>query len=139
VRVLALAPYPYEGASTRFRLGQFVPALAAQGIDVKVRPFIDGPTFRVLYQPSARGRAALGLLRGAAGRLVDLVRARDADVVLVLREAVIVGPPVVEVLATAIGRCPLVLDLDDATWVPYRSPTHGAGARPSSRRARRSR
>jgi hypothetical protein len=34
VRVLALAPYPYEAASTRFRLGQLVPALAAQGGDV---------------------------------------------------------------------------------------------------------
>jgi glycosyltransferase involved in cell wall biosynthesis len=123
--VLALTPYPIESANTRFRLAQFVPALASHRIDVTYRPFVDPRTFRRLYDRKTRGLTALGLLAGAARRVGDIARARRADVMLVLREAVIGGPPVVEALAAAIGRIPLVLDLDDPTWVGYRSPTHG--------------
>lgn len=35
------------------------------------------------------------------------------------------GPPVVEYLSTRLGGRPLVLDLDDATYVAYTSPTYG--------------
>jgi glycosyltransferase involved in cell wall biosynthesis len=125
LKVLALTPYPVESAGTRFRLVQLLPTLAAGGIDVAVRPFVDTATFRALYDRSARGRATLGLLTGLCRRAADVALARKAQVVLVLREAVIGGPPVIERLATQVGRCPLVLDLDDPTWVHYRSPTHG--------------
>jgi glycosyltransferase involved in cell wall biosynthesis len=37
----------------------------------------------------------------------------------------ILGPPLTEWLMTRIGNCPMVLDLDDATYVSYRSPTYG--------------
>jgi glycosyltransferase involved in cell wall biosynthesis len=37
----------------------------------------------------------------------------------------IFGPPVVEWLSTKLGGVPVVLDLDDATYVPYDSPTYG--------------
>lgn len=123
--VLALTPYPVESAGTRFRLVQLLPALAAGGIDVVVRPFVDTATFRALYDRRARRRAALGLLMGLCRRAGDVALARKAQVVLVLREAVIGGPPVIERLATQVGRCPLVLDLDDPTWVNYSSPSHG--------------
>jgi glycosyltransferase involved in cell wall biosynthesis len=125
LRVLALTPFPADAANTRTRLLQFLPALAATGIDVTVRPFVDAATFRLLSGTGARGRTALGLARGAARRVGDLVRAGRADRVLVVREAMLAGPPVIELLATHIGRCPLVLDLDDPCWVPYESPSFG--------------
>src|SRR5436853_332489 len=34
-------------------------------------------------------------------------------------------PPVIEWFASAVLRRPLVLDLDDATWIPYASPVYG--------------
>jgi glycosyltransferase involved in cell wall biosynthesis len=53
------------------------------------------------------------------------LRARQADVVLVQREAMMFGPPVIEWLATHLGGRPMVLDLDDATYISYTSPTYG--------------
>ncbi len=78
---------------------------------------------------TATSRTLAGLVNGSIKRLTDLFRAGRADVILVLREAVIAGPPLVELLAPAIGRCPLVLDLDDPTWIGYDSPTYGPLAR----------
>lgn len=125
IRVLALAAYPVEAAATRYRLSQYVGPLAARGVDVDIRPFVDSRLFKILYQPGRAPRVALGLLLAALRRVGDAVSARRADVILVQREAMMFGPPVVEWLAMHVGRCPLLLDLDDAVHIRYVSPTHG--------------
>ncbi len=129
LRVLALTAFPVESACTRFRLVQLLPRLSETGIRVSVRPFLDSATWGTLYDRQAVGKTSVGLLKGGAKRIGDLGRSRRADVVLVLREAMIVGPPLIEVLAPILGRCPLVLDLDDPTWLGYDSPTYGRFAR----------
>ena len=125
MKVLALASYPVEAAATRYRLDQFVGPLAERGITLTIRPFIDSKLFAQLYQRDAIPRTAFSLVWSALLRLKDALAAREADVVLVQREAMLFGPPVIEWLAKTAGRCPLVLDLDDATYVPYTSPTYG--------------
>lgn len=125
MKVLALASYPIEAAATRYRLAQFVAPLAERGITLTVHPFLDSQLFASLYRRTEMPRTALGLLRSALRRFSDAWRAREADVLLVQREAMMFGPPLIEWLATRAGRCPMVLDLDDATYVPYVSPTYG--------------
>jgi glycosyltransferase involved in cell wall biosynthesis len=125
MNVLALASYPVEAAATRYRLEQFVRPLAERGIKLSVRPFIDSRLFASLYDRKELPRTMLGLARALFGRFGDIAAARGADVVLVQREAMIFGPPLVEWLAARLGRCPMVLDLDDATYIPYISPTYG--------------
>jgi glycosyltransferase involved in cell wall biosynthesis len=125
MRVLALASYPVEAASTRYRLEQFITPLAERGIKLTVRPFLDSRLFASLYKREQLPRMALGLLRSALRRLGDVVEARGTDVLLVQREAMMFGPPLIEWLSTRAGRCPMVLDLDDATYVSYTSPTYG--------------
>jgi glycosyltransferase involved in cell wall biosynthesis len=125
IRVLALASYPVEAASSRYRIVQFIEPLAARGIDVTFSPFLNASLFDALYKPvkivwRLPVIAARTLLRFGA-----LLRARRADVVFVQREAILFGPPVVEWLITRLLRRPLVLDLDDATWIPYPSPVYG--------------
>jgi glycosyltransferase involved in cell wall biosynthesis len=125
MKVLALASYPVEAAATRYRLEQFVTPLAERGITLTVRPFLDSRLFASLYRREEMPRTALGLARSALRRMGDVFEARGADVLLVQREAMMFGPPLFEWLATRALRCPMVLDLDDATYVSYTSPTYG--------------
>jgi len=126
MRVLALASYPLEAAATRFRLWQFVEPLAARGITLTIRPFLDSEQFKALYRQKSWPRTALGLIASSLRRLADLADARKADVILVQREAMMFGPPVIEWLCARAIKRPMVLDLDDATYVSYTSPTYGS-------------
>jgi glycosyltransferase involved in cell wall biosynthesis len=119
LRVLALASYPIEAASSRFRIAQFIRPLAERGIDVTFSPFLDASLFAALYEPKMLLRRLPHLVLRALTRIRDAFR--PADVVFVQREAMLFGPPIVERLV----RRPMVLDLDDATWIAYRSPVYG--------------
>lgn len=125
MRVLALASYPVEAAATRYRLQQFVAPLRERDIELTVRPFMDSRLFASFYRRSELPRTMLGLFRSSLRRLGDLMEARASDVLLVQREAMMFGPPLIEWLAMRVGRCPMVLDLDDATYVSYTSLTYG--------------
>lgn len=125
VRVLALASYPIESASSRYRITQFIEPLARRGIDVTFSPFLDAALFADLYTPGRLLRHAPRLLLATLRRLGAIVRAARADVVLVQREAMLFGPPLIEWMAARVLRRPMILDLDDATWLPFPSPVYG--------------
>jgi glycosyltransferase involved in cell wall biosynthesis len=125
IRVLALASYPIEAASSRYRIVQFVEPLSARGIDVMFSPFLDRALFAALYEPGKLLRRLPRVVFRTVRRLGDLIAAARADVIFVQREAMLFGPPIIEWLASAVFRRPLVLDLDDATWIPYASPVYG--------------
>jgi glycosyltransferase involved in cell wall biosynthesis len=125
MKVLALASYPIEAASTRYRVAQFVKPLAEKGITLSVYPFLDSRLHASLYKRAEWPRTTVGLMRSALRRVGQLAEARQADVLFVQREAMIFGPPLVEWLGARVCQRPMVLDLDDATYVPYTSPTYG--------------
>ena len=125
MKVLGLASYPVEAAATRYRLEQFIAPLAERDISLTIHPFLDRKLFAQLYRRGALPRTAIGLFKSALLRLVDVVRASGADVVMVQREAMILGPPLIEWLIARVLKRPMVLDLDDATYVSYTSPTYG--------------
>lgn len=126
MKVLALASYPVDAAATRFRLQQFVGPLADRDIALTIHPFLDSDLFRHLYRRESLPRTAVGLVKSAFLRLADVISARQADVILIQREAMMFGPPVIEWLTTRAMKRPMVLDLDDATYVSYTSPTYGS-------------
>jgi len=136
VRVLALASYPIESAATRFRIDQLRPALAQQGIDVELSPFLDAPAYCALYDRRRIAATVAGASRGLARRVRDVCSVRRYDAILVQREAMLAGPAVCEALITGAAHIPMVLDLDDATWVGYDSPTYGRVARWAKRPAK---
>ena len=125
MKVLALASYPTEAACTRYRVEQFIAPLAERGINMTMRPFMDSALFDSLYRNRSWPRTTAGLSKSALLRLRDVLGATNADVIFVQREAMLFGPPVIEWLVNRVGRRPMVLDLDDATYVPYTSPTYG--------------
>jgi glycosyltransferase involved in cell wall biosynthesis len=125
MKVLALCSYPVEAASTRYRVTQFIKPLSERGINLTVSPFLDSELQASLYNREAWPRTAFGLMRSAMRRVGEIGGAHQADVLFVQREAMIFGPPVIEWLAARVLKRPMVLDLDDATYVSYTSPTYG--------------
>jgi glycosyltransferase involved in cell wall biosynthesis len=125
MHVLILCSYPKEAAATRFRVGQFVGPLRGRGIEVTVSPFLDGGQFARMYESGGKVRRAAGLVPPFFRRLGEVLSSRQYDLLFVQREAMFFGPAVFEWLTQTVGRIPMVLDLDDATYVPYTSPSYG--------------
>lgn len=125
MRVLFLCSYPQEAAATRFRVGQFVEPLSERDIEMTVSPFLDGGQFARMYESGGKVRKAAGLVPPFFRRLGEVVSSRRYDLLFVQREAMFFGPAVFEWLMQTIGQLPMVLDLDDATYVPYLSPSYG--------------
>lgn len=126
MKVLGLASYPNEAAATRFRLTQFVEPLAKLGIEVTVSPFLDSRSFKGFYSSGAGTlRKAAMMLPSIFKRIREIFTVRRYDLIFVQREAMLFGPAIFERLFKAIAGRPLVLDLDDATYVSYVSPSFG--------------
>lgn len=125
MKVLGVCTYPIEAAATRYRLCQFVEPLARKGIDLNVQPFMDSETFKRIYKSGSKLAKAQGLMSSVLKRFGQIFESKNYDLVFVQREAMIFGPAIFEMLVRKIGKCPLILDLDDATYVSYVSPTFG--------------
>ena len=116
LRVLALAPYPEEAPSTRFRVAQLSSALARLGVDVRLHPFFSTETYRRLKEPGRRA-ARIGAGLGAFSALGRVIRREDYDVVLVQRA---MAPFLNGSFLGLLRRqaVPLVYDFDDAVYLP---------------------
>jgi len=125
MRVLAISSYPRQAASTRFRVGQFIAPLRERGIELDLQPFLSEKLFTEIYRPGNLASKAADIARGLAKRTIEIVGLRNYDLLFVQREAMFFGPEIFEWIYRKIGRMPLVLDLDDATYVGYKSPTYG--------------
>lgn len=115
-----------QTACTRFRLLQYRPHLEAASITLDARPLLDEKLEKSLYRSGGRlGPKAFGITKALAKRTRDLFDGLNADVIFILREASLVGPPVIEWVLSKAGRRPVVFDLDDPIWKSYSSPTYG--------------
>lgn len=125
MRVLFISPVPRWGAGCRARIEQYLPYLRAAGIHGRVRPFMTNRFFRIAYQPGRRLEKIGWMVWCSVNRLFDLARALRYDVIVIYRECVPFGPPLLEwCLARLLGK-PIVYDLDDAIHLP--SPTTDPG------------
>ncbi len=125
MEVLGLCSYPVEAAATRYRITQYVAPLAEKGINLTVNSFLNSEEFASFYKRGKPLHKALEMVKPVANRFFNSFSAGKYDALLVQREAMMFGPPLFEWLSKTIGKCPLVLDLDDATYVRYVSPTYG--------------
>jgi glycosyltransferase involved in cell wall biosynthesis len=127
LRVLAISPIPEEGAGCRFRIAQYIPRLREHGLEVTVSPFYSKEFFRLVYQPGHFLRKAVGFLWLFGRRLAQVLRLNRYDLVFLYREAVPLGPPIVEWLVARSG-VPVVFDFDDAIFLPNVSDANRAVA-----------
>lgn len=125
IRLLILTPNPLESASTRYRIAQFLPYLSKAGITGVISPFLDSELFNEIYRPGISARKITRLLAAIRQRFQLLLTAGDYDCIFISREIMTIGPAIHEWILSKAMKIPLVFDFDDATWVPYDSPTYG--------------
>lgn len=116
ISVCALVPYPMNTTpSQRFRLEQWMPDLASQGIEVTVLPFGEADLMQVLHQPGQHIQKSFALSKALIRRLAHLFVAAQYDVIFIHRALSIVGPAFLEHLAKLTGK-PIIFDFDDAIF-----------------------
>ncbi len=116
MRILFLTRYPLEGASSRYRVYQYVPHLRALGAEVTVSSFMNAAMYRLSFSPGRQVRKVIQTLFAIARRLAVLTRWRGYDVIYMQRELFPIGPPIVERWLKKRGA-KLVFDLDDALFI----------------------
>jgi hypothetical protein len=116
VRVAAFTKYGPMAASTRQRLIQYLPRLAAAGIEVEHHPFLPDAYVRGLATGRAYPRSRT--IRAYLDRFRQLLAGTDADLVWVYAELFPYLPGSFERLAFRSGK-PVVYDCDDAFFHAY--------------------
>jgi glycosyltransferase involved in cell wall biosynthesis len=114
--VLFLTRYPVEGASSRYRVHQYVPFLEQQGISCTVQSFMDASMYRLSLSPGRTWRKLLATGLAVLRRMSALRRWKRYDVIYMQRELLPFGPPVLERWLKRSGAV-LFFDLDDALFI----------------------
>jgi glycosyltransferase involved in cell wall biosynthesis len=111
---------PGVAPGQRFRIEQWEPHLRDEhGIALEYDAFESPALTRILYEKGKAAEKALLLLRDTLRRRSVVGSARKHDVVILYREAALIGPPLYEWLI-ARTRVPIVFDFDDAIWTAPR-------------------
>ena len=122
MRVLFLTKYPEEGASSRYRVYQYLPYLREQGLICKVQSFMSPRMYRMVFRT---GYTFIKILHTGAAiirRLAVLFTAKKYDLIFMQRECLPFGPPFMERLFHK-WNIPTIFDYDDALFI-FKSSTH---------------
>lgn len=115
IKLLGLALYSPLAASTRYRLGQYVPGLAAQGIDLRVQHLLGDEYLRCRY--TDRPLPWRDMLADSWRRLRTPLKGNGVDAVLLNCELL---PFVPGWLERSLLPRTYIYDYDDAFYLRYR-------------------
>ncbi len=116
LKVLFLTRYPYEGASSRYRVFQYIPHLERLGVSCKVQSFMDRRMYALSFTPGRTPAKLAATLKATLSRIWLLRGFRKYDIIYMQRELLPFGPPILERLMKAFGAC-LMFDYDDALFI----------------------
>ena len=117
-KILFIVPYPLgEAPSQRFRFEQYFEILKINRFEFEVQSFLSSDNWRVFYNRGSIPSKILALLSGFVKRFILLFSIPRFDFIFIHREAVPVGPPVVEWIIAKIFRKKIIYDFDDAIWM----------------------
>lgn len=115
MKVLFLTRYPESGASSRYRVYQYLPHLESLGIECQVSPFMSESMYRAAFEPGGHfkkfGQASVATIR----RLSWLFRANRFDLLFLQRECLPFGGAWMESIFPRYR--PTIFDLDDALFI----------------------
>lgn len=116
IKVLGLALYGPLAASTRYRLGQYVPGLAEQGIDLQIRHLLGDVYLRRTF--GGKSKPWLAMLQAGWERMGDLRGQGSFNAMMLHCELFPLMPAWME---RSLLRQPYVYDFDDAFYLKYRA------------------
>jgi glycosyltransferase involved in cell wall biosynthesis len=106
---------PDRSPSQRFRFEQYLPYLEAHGYQIDYSYLLNEEQDKIYYKPGNYVGKLRIVLGSVLKRLSEVLRAKKYDVVLVQREAFMLGTAFFE---RAIGaRVPMIFDFDDSIWL----------------------
>src|SRR5688500_11966898 len=124
MEVLTLIPNRYGFApGQRGSIELWEQVLKPEGVNLHWAPFETERLREILYKPGHTFEKAAEMMRGYVERVKLLKRLEDYDAVFVYREAALLGPAFLE--KRIARRKPIIYQLDDPLYVPYRSPSNG--------------
>lgn len=123
MRVIFLVPYPGEGPSNRYRIGQYLPYLEQAGIRYRVCSFWSKAAFRVLYKDGYYLRKIYFFIIGTLFRLINIFQSLRYDIVFIHREAYPLGGAFFEIMLKLFKK-PVIFDFDDSIFLPSTSKSN---------------
>lgn len=121
MKILFIVPYSSEGASSRYRVEQYLPYLRREGIGYDIRPFAFEKFYKILYVKGKYFIKIFYFVIALLNRIFDIVRLYRYDVVFIHREACPIGPPVFEWLVYKFKK-QIIFDFDDAIFLQNYNP-----------------
>jgi glycosyltransferase involved in cell wall biosynthesis len=118
MKILVVATHPVEGASTRYRILAYLPALEQRGFRVRFHPFFPSGALAAIYASGNQLSKLYYLLRGVLERGHHL-GSGDFDLLLIHRELFPLGRSFF-LSRLRKRRVPIVYDYDDALFLPQR-------------------
>lgn len=117
-RIAFVSMYPFDTApGQRFRYEQYLSILENEGFIYDLFPFFDEQTYYILYKNNVLQkvwRVVIGYLK----RLQLLFTISNYDYVFVYREIAPLGLPVFEWFISQVLGKKMIVDFDDAIWLP---------------------
>ncbi len=121
-KVLFIVPYPTgEAPSQRFRFEQYFEILKNNHFQYIIKPFWSVRAWQVLYRPGYYFAKTGYFFIGVIKRFILLFSMRKYQFIFIHREAMPLGPPVIELLTGKILKKKIIYDFDDAIWLPNTS------------------
>jgi len=124
MKVLFLTKYPPAGASSRYRVFQYLPYLDAAGVDYRVQSFMNPAMYALAQRPGHALRKSLHAAAALTRRLAALWRCGRYDLIFLQRECLPLGPPLMERLFRR-WQIPTIFDYDDALFIVKPSTHNG--------------
>jgi glycosyltransferase involved in cell wall biosynthesis len=126
LKVLVLANKDWGIApNQRYRFEQWAPWLERNhNIQIDLLPFESPRLSKLLYEEGRIAEKALLIVYDFVRRAKAVLEAQRYDVVVISREASLIGPAIYERLVAWSGK-PLVFDFDDSIWSPSQAHSNG--------------
>ena len=125
LKVLVLTPAPNNiSPSQRFRFEHFIGKRSQNNIIFIQKPFFSDSTWSILYEKGRFFRKTIGIFKGIINRFLLLFSIFKYDFIFIHREAIPIGPPVLEWIIAKLLRKKIIYDFDDSIWIKMASESN---------------